>query len=348
MKIVYICSDHGSWRIFDAARDSLRDEGYPVEVLASCFDRSVTGEGLSEEMIPTTGKEDFILVNLHHALLPGRLEQIRNELYHLNIPAAIFCHIPYEKEDLLFLLHLPESEYEKVHAYLYLGGYQNMRSLLIWALNLGRSEKIFLPDPVKPPTDGIYHPGWMKGVEPAEYRMFLSRSSPVAGILFWQGHYLSGNLDQVDKMIGDLEEAGFETIPVYCKFIGSPDPLSGFPGIEEVVRRYFMKKGSSCIDLLVIMVDDSRLPCSSFGEKPGGPDPRNLLILGVPVVVTGMQKGLEESVSHLSMLTGEPSPGANGHGKVIHVCMDGEEGTKQLAGMIREWPKILKRVNNPE
>ena len=293
MNLLYIGSGSGDNPLLSRAAVELHDEGVPITVRCVCSEDLDGSEELFVGTVEQIRNASFIIINLHGSVpYFKKFPRLLGELESLRAPVFVTSTLPDEMEEFHHLFRLSDEDYHLVHAYLHLGGYENMRSLLLLVHGRIDGRLLAAPEPVRPPAHGIYHPGRPQGTSPEDYLASLPPGARRAGILFWQGDYLEGALGGVDAVIASLEREGFSTIPVFCS--STPDPVSGSPGVAEIVRKYFMQEGEAVVDLLVVMMGFSQLSLSSPGDGRSDSGPENFFAeLGVPVLqamVTGQSR----------------------------------------------------------
>src|SRR5262249_35251932 len=72
------------------------------------------------------------------------------------------------------------------------------------------------------PAHGLYHPDLLV-TSAAEWESYRSPGKPVALVLFYRAHILSGNLQFVDDLIRALEFRGFAAIGVFTSSLREKD-----------------------------------------------------------------------------------------------------------------------------
>lgn len=306
IKVLYFGCGSGDNPILFLAGENLSEEGIDIEIKGYSSEDLDKKEEVFIEALNHIHSVDLIIINLHGSVPYFKKFFRLKEIIELEKKCTfLMSTIDDEMADYRQWFSFSDVDYNLVHSYLHLGGVQNMRSLLLWIyVQIGGGDHS-IPKPVKPPTHGIYHPDWYPDINIAEYRLFQSKSSKKAGIIFWQSHYLSKTLNAVDTIISSLEQKGFDTIPVYCSSV--PDPISGSPGIADIIRHYFIDNGRATVDVLIVMMGFSQLSLSSPGSGETDVITSNFFSeLGVPViqVITTSQtkKEWKDNISGLSLL----------------------------------------------
>ncbi|MFX8824881.1 cobaltochelatase subunit CobN, partial [Acinetobacter baumannii] len=88
------------------------------------------------------------------------------------------------------------------------GGVGNVANGLFQVAHELLGQAIEFQPPQEMPAHGLYHPDLLlTSVE--EWRSFRRAGRPVAPVLFYRAHVLSGNLQFVDQMVRALESRGF-------------------------------------------------------------------------------------------------------------------------------------------
>ncbi len=125
-------------------------------------------------------------------------------------------------------------------AYFQAGGVRN----LVQAFRYVAHEHLGLSVSFEPvqamPAHGLYHPDLLVTTAD-EWKGHRSASSPVAAVLFYRAHVLSGNLSFVDQLVRALERRGCAAIGIFTRSLrdvgetGMPIALSLLPTPPEVV-----------------------------------------------------------------------------------------------------------------
>ena len=129
--------------------------------------------------------------------------------------------------------------------YLNHGGVGNLVNLLRFLSDevLGSEYGYEPPSPL--PQDGVYRAGRLDAAPLDEYRrLYRDDGKPTAALLFYRAHWVSGNLEFVDAMVGALERQGCNALPVFCSSLREDD--------GAVFRKYLMDgAGNAAVDVVV-------------------------------------------------------------------------------------------------
>lgn len=306
LNLLFFGCGTGDNQLLLQAAENLHEESCFIAVTSYLSEELDRKEETFTQALGNIPSADLIIINLHGSVQHFReIQRFLEIIESKKIPVFLMSTIEEEMDEYRRLFSFSDADYHQVYSYLHLGGLQNMRSLLLWVyVRIGGGD-LSIPKPVKPPTHGIYHPGWYPGIQIAEFRMFLPKKSLKAGILFSQSLYLCKSLTVVDMLISSLENEDFDTIPVYCTF--APDSIRGSPGIVDIIRHYFMDENTPAIDVLIIMIELSQVGFSAPESELNGMQQDNLFSeLGVPVLqVITTKKGYMEwevNISGLSSL----------------------------------------------
>ncbi len=146
--------------------------------------------------------------------------------------------------------HFGTSAWDTVYEYIRHGGTVNFTGLLSFL----ESELFHLdrevPAPTALPHEGIYHPD-IEGIP--EFEEYLAQrvnpDNPTVGLWFNHAYWLNNNLEYIDAMIRAVEDRGANIIPIF--HMRFKDATIGNKGAEYAVRKFFMKDGTSIIDVLI-------------------------------------------------------------------------------------------------
>jgi len=131
-----------------------------------------------------------------------------------------------------------------------LGGYNNLRLLVMLMLKLVGVIDVDIPEPVKIPWHGIYHPkyGVFSSVE--DYlKVYPYTSRPLIGLLLYRSDWIYGRIGLIDKLISYLEDLGLGVIPVFT--YSFHDVRLNSPSSEDSIRKFFFLNDKPLIEVLV-------------------------------------------------------------------------------------------------
>lgn len=106
-----------------------------------------------------------------HGAIPNfkKFSRLHEILERIDAPVFLQSEIMEEMQECRHLFRLCDAEYETVNRYVRLGGEENARGLLLWALHTIEGKDVTVPKPVYPRTEGIYHPDHDRDVSLEEY-----------------------------------------------------------------------------------------------------------------------------------------------------------------------------------
>ena len=147
----------------------------------------------------------------------------------------------------------PRNEaFEKRVKYLSYGGPENLKNFFLQILSeLG--EEVPPPSPPKrPPSEGIWHPrgGFFPDLD--SYLSWLEKhlggKRSLAGIWFYQGYFVNGDLAPISALVEELENQGLAALPVFHRrFVAEGEGLSP----NRVAETFFKKEGRTVISVLI-------------------------------------------------------------------------------------------------
>ncbi|WP_456430939.1 cobaltochelatase subunit CobN [Thermosulfuriphilus sp.] len=252
-RFIYYTSSGTELTALGRAARRLKAEGLPVEIIArsrlDIFDNREI-----EKLAASAARAVAVILAPHGGddSIPGYLsllESARQALIHIQPTggsdedqalAARYCDLdsPAFKRRFLYLRYGDEENL-----------YRFFKDLFFTVS--GRQEAA--PPPVAPLFEGIYHPEYSG---PGDLEAYLSwakkrlgMGAPVVGIWFYQGYYLSGDLDPVDEFIKAFESQGIIPLAVFHRRFVDQDLPARSP--TEVVECFFKLKGTSVIRALV-------------------------------------------------------------------------------------------------
>lgn len=159
-------------------------------------------------------------------------------------------------------------------SYFMAGGVANVAQALRSAAveHLGAA---FAFDPPQPmPAHGLYHPDLLV-TQTAEWEAHRASDMPIAMVLFYRAHVLSGNLEFVDTLLRALERQGMAAIGVFTSSLRDRDAL----GVPLALRLL-----GAPPDVIVNTVNFPVFSSSSLRRAPSGAEGRALESVGAPLV----------------------------------------------------------------
>ena len=285
LKVVDVCSGGSGGDSLSRAVGSLQGLGLPLQCVELSSEAMDGDERSFQDSLKHTVDADLVILRLHGGIPYFRKFHRFMESLPSDAQVIVKSEIPEEMGDYRHLLRFPDDAFRLLISYLKLGGEANEKALLIWAGRHLKGWDVDVPEPVRPRTEGLYHPDWPDDPIVDDYLKTLSPERPSVALMFYQGHWLSGSLEAIDAMIRALEEQGLNVIPVY--YIASPDPVSGSLGARGTVERYLIRDGRPIVDLVVMTMGFSQIRLSDPGDGSPGDDLNFFTSLGVPVLQAG-------------------------------------------------------------
>ena len=212
-----------------------------------------------------------------------------------------FFAFPGEREpdpELTALSTADPERWAQAFAHLLHGGLANMAGFV------GCCEGAPMAAPVPLPWHGIYRPERGTVLTLPEWRAaHQDAARPTVAVLFYRAHWLSGNTDFVVALIGALERAGANALPVFCYSLRAPDGPDPLP---TALRETLVDAGSGqpVVDAVITTLAFASGVLAEEQGHVASWNPRALEALGVPViqglVVTGARDDWAGSSAGLS------------------------------------------------
>lgn len=216
--------------------------------------------------------------------LPGfenLLKQLA-ELKQCNIIALSGTGEP--SDELAAYSNVSPSVVQDAMAYFQAGGPGNIAQLLrslsdrLWLTSFGYEPPLSLPE------HGIYHPDLPPGAGIAEWRMLKPEGArPVAGLVFYRAHWISGNVDFVDCIVRELEGRGIDVLPVFTSSLRSVS-VDECGSKTARALEFFFAQGRPFIDVLINTTSFAMGEVNNGGVTLAGWSVEALTRLDVPVL----------------------------------------------------------------
>lgn len=138
----------------------LSDEGHPITAEGYDYGSIDSDPDTLACVLRTLDDTDFLVI-----WVSGNLEYFKNSTMMLkkaelkSIPTFVFNMNRERADEQRYTFPYPDEEYDLLYDYALLGGQANLRSMGLWMLNRFESEDNMLPEPEKPPAQGVYVPG---------------------------------------------------------------------------------------------------------------------------------------------------------------------------------------------
>lgn len=321
------------------------------------FDHAiVTPQKYSRKDLDFLSRSDIILVYSHG--LPSEIEDLLK---------GFTGKVLGIDEGHAGLSNVDPSVVRKASELLRIGGRDNLRSLVLLMLKQVGVHGIRVPETVRIPWHGIYHPKYGSFISTSDYlRRYPLADRPLVGILFYRSDWLYRRAEVISKLIVKLESLGLGVLPVFT--YGFRDEILGSPGSEDSVREFFFHDGRPVIDVLIkltsfYLLDHGK---SSGWAKDGFRDVSGIQLLkelNVPIIqcIILYRRSPEEwlkderGLSYMSIVYRVSMPEVDGVIEPIVIAGTelGEYGEKKiipidehidyLARRIRKWVSIRRK-----
>jgi cobaltochelatase CobN len=147
---------------------------------------------------------------------PEGLEELRRRCTRLGVPLLAFGGEAEPDAELAALSTVPSGTVLEAFEYLRHGGVGNTQNLLRFVADTVLMEGYGFEPAAALPEVGVYHPALPEGSTVEELLAHHDAARPTVGVVFYRAHWMSGNTAFVDDLVGSLEEAGADALPVYC------------------------------------------------------------------------------------------------------------------------------------
>ncbi|HKH09595.1 MAG TPA: cobaltochelatase subunit CobN [Rubrobacter sp.] len=241
-------------------------------------------------------------------LLGGRrawaegLEDLRGRCTEAGIPLLLFGGEAEPDAQLTALSTAPSGTVLEAFEYLRLGGVANTENLLRFVADTVLMEGYGFEPAAALPEVGVYHPRLPDGSSVEDLLATHDPGLPTVGVVFYRAHWMGGNTAFVDALVGALEEAGANALPVFGYSLRA-DADGSVPALEPLKDR---------VDCLVTTVLAGGGSNAGDARRDGSPEEwlewevPALAGLGVPVVqgicTTGSREAWLRSDAGLSPL----------------------------------------------
>src|SRR5919202_5904767 len=232
-----------------------------------------------EETLPSAKAVMVRLLGGRRAWLEG-FEELRRRCAELEVPLLAFGGEAEPDAELTALSTAPSGTVAEAFEYLRHGGGRNTENLLRFVADTLLVEGYGFEPPLALPELGVYHPELQEGSSLEDLLAMHDEGKPTVGVIFYRTHWMSGNTAFVDTLVGALERAGVNALPIYCYSLRA-DERGEVPALG-------MLKGR--VDCLVTTVLASGGSNAADAGKAGDPEGwlewevPALENLGVPVV----------------------------------------------------------------
>lgn len=227
---------------------------------------------------------DLITLKVHgDTTYMKRFDRLRKVIDSRGVCTLLVCTDECVTVDFRYMFKGSDQEFETACAYYILGGDDNLRSLFLWAIRRFDGIDIDVPEPSRPPAQGIYYPG-REDIGFESYLGELDPSKPSIGIFFYQKQWLTGNVGNVDGLIRAVERRGGNPVAVFLQTY--EEPLAGAIGVKRVLREHLTVNGEPVLDAIIETMSFSQTLIATPGDGEQISDDNFFASYGVPVIQT--------------------------------------------------------------
>ena len=189
-------------------------EGFPVVRCANPANLDDPA-AFFDEALPETGA---VLVRLlgGRRTWEGGFHELRRQCRHRGIPLLAFGGEAEPDAELTAASTAPAGIVAEAFEYLRHGGVANTANLLRFVTDTVLLGGFGFEPPKDLPEAGVYHPRLPDGASVGDLLSLHDPERPTVGVVFYRAHWMGGNTAFVDALVGALEEAGANAMPVYC------------------------------------------------------------------------------------------------------------------------------------
>lgn len=265
VKLINIAAGARDSAVIVPVARSLKERGMNVEVQCADSEDLDTDERAFQGILRATKEADMIVVRLHsdtsHFKKWDRFKEVAEGAKGL---LFVDSHMDEVMREVRPLFSGSDEDYALLREFVELGGDENNKGLLLWALRFCDGADVEVPQPCKQRTEGVYHPDRPRDIDLQTYLETLDPDRPTIGILFFQGYWSSDNIGPIDALIREIECMGANVLPVF--FIASPSSVTGSIGICKVVEQYLMDGEKARVDCVIVNIGFSQVSLSNPGD----------------------------------------------------------------------------------
>jgi cobaltochelatase CobN len=150
--------------------------------------------------------------------------------------------------------NIPLAVAAKAFQYALASGVENYRNLLRYLSDVFLSTAFGFESPTPMPDAGLYHPdvrdrGVCANFSLAEFQhCYWREHRPAIGILFYRAYWQSGDLAVVDGLAREIEERGYNVLPVFCYSLREE---SSKAASANIFSRYFLNDAGPTVDCVI-------------------------------------------------------------------------------------------------
>lgn len=237
---------------------------------------------LLNNALTAVANSDFVTIKVHgDTSYMKRFNRLEETIRSKGVNTILCCN----DEDVVmtyrWMFHGDDEEFELAQTFFTLGGEDNYRGLILWAIRDVEGGDIEVPSPTVPPAQGIYHPG-RKDISFQPFLDSIDRSKPIVGIFFYQKQWLTGNLNNIDGLIDAVERKGGAAVPVFLRTY--EDERTGSIGIKRILRDFLSDDDGPILDVIVETMSFSQTLIAVPGCGEQTCDENFFTTYGVPVI----------------------------------------------------------------
>lgn len=237
---------------------------------------------LLHEAMRIVAESDFVTIKVHgDPSFMKKFDRLEEAIRSNGVSALLCCTDEGVTTDYRWMFGGTDEEFDLALTYFSLGGDENYRSLMLWAIRRCEGADVEIPAPVVPPAQGVYYPG-MEDISFETFLDGLDRSKPVVGIFFYQKQWLTRNLDNIDGLIRAVEARGGSPVPVFLRTY--EDPASGSIGVKRILREKLSDGSGPVLDVIIETMSFSQTLVATPGCGEQVCDDNFFASYGVPVI----------------------------------------------------------------
>ena len=288
--VISICTKDS--HCLDPAAKELNQEGYDIELTcADSVDLDADPILLNKtaELLPSV---DLIFLRVHgDVTFFKKFDKIRDIIDENNKIAFLSCTEEWVMDEHRYMFR-DLDDYDLVNTFVTLGGNDNHKALLKWAMRTIDGVDVDIPEPIIPPAQGAYHPS--KGTMSIEEMIdTLDHDRPTVAVMFYQKQFITNNLKGIDALVMALERKGVNALPIFLYTM--ENKIAGAIGVKNILDRHLTKNGKPLVDCIIETMSFSQTLIANPGDGEQVPDDPFFERFGVPVIQTTTLMSSEEA-----------------------------------------------------
>ncbi len=269
--------------VMEQPAEELRREGYEIELVLG--DSVTLDEEIDQlyDYLNRVSECDFVFVYAHGDVSFFRHWSNLKKVIEKNHISAIVTgpeeSISVQYRDLF--LQSPE-DFATVYKLETIGGDENHRSSLIWALKTFDGIDLEVPDAIIPMAQGVYVPDKGGFTLDEGLRDVGKSGRPVILITFVNAYYHRHNTSAIDVIWRKVRDIGAEPLAIFLKTY--EDELTGSLGVSRIVDDYLLRNGKPIVDAVINTMGFSMTLIAKPGSGEQVSDDNFFERLNVPVI----------------------------------------------------------------